>query len=186
MSRRSVSAFLHSLLENMLTQRDLSQRRARRTEQWLIRQKLNMHYVWWAIVSVINLGLLIACQSTESLPYFSGAFSIGNLLLATLIRNELILHGLYRLAVAVSQRIELGRYYINTSVHYIGGVHVSAAIWGIVWLLINILQHLNRWSHLILAATSWTLLVFLLCITLTSTPLFRYKFHNAFECLTKQ
>lgn len=170
-----------SALENMLTQRNSSYSGTGRAEQWLIRQKLNMHHVWWAIVSVVNLGLLITLQNAESLPYFSGAFSVGNLLLSTLIRNELILHGLYRLAVAVSKRITLGKYYTNASVHYIGGVHVACAAWGVVWLLINILHHLNHWNHPILAVTSWTLLILLLIITLTSTPSFRHRFHNIFE-----
>lgn len=162
-------------------QLSLPQLRTGRTEQWLIRQKLNMHQVWWVITSMINVVFLITSYRSELLPYISGTFSVGNLLLATLVRNELILHVLYRSAVTVSRMVPFGKYYINASVHYIGGIHAASASWGLAWLLLNVLQHLNHLHNPVLVTTSWTLLILLLSMILTALPAFRNRFHNTFE-----
>lgn len=43
-------------------------------------------------------------------------FSVGNILVAILVRNELVLHLLYRLAVWTSVRVNYGKYYLNSAV----------------------------------------------------------------------
>ncbi|KAM3096651.1 hypothetical protein ACKFKG_10370 [Phormidesmis sp. 146-35] len=162
-------------------QSSLSDARTRRTDQWLIRQQLEMYQFWWAIVSAMNVTLLIGFYSTNKLPYLSGTFGIANLLLATLVQNELVLHCLYRLAVAVSKRVPFGKYHINASVHHMKGVHAASASWGFVWFLIDVLQHLNDLNRVVLVTTSFPLLILLLSIIVTATPLFRHRFHNSFE-----
>lgn len=162
-------------------QPSLSYFKTGKTERWLIKQQLNMQYLWWAIVSIMNAALVIVFYRTELLSYFSGIFSVGNFLLAILIRNELILHLLYQLAVSVSKRIAIGKYYINASVHHLGAVHAASASWGFMWLLINELQHLNDLNRVVLVTTSFPLLILLLSIIVTATPLFRRRFHTVFE-----
>jgi NAD(P)H-flavin reductase len=100
------------------------------------------------------------------------------------------LHLLYRLAVWTSVKIVYGKYYLNSSVHYIGGVHASCATWGFLWLIVDVLQQWGNPSDLLSMATSSDpisiaissiLLTLLFIIILTAIPLFRHKFHDTFE-----
>lgn len=139
-----------------------------------------MSYLWWILISTINTTLFIAFYKTEFLPNLSSIFSVSNLFLETLIRNDLVLQGFYSLAVSVSKVATVGRYYINASVHHIGGIHAAAATWGFVWLLIDVLQHLNHSTRLVLFTTSFPLLFLWLSIILTALPFFRQRLCCAF------
>lgn len=150
-----------------------------------------MHAFWWILVSLVNISLLVTFYETIYLTDISTAiFSVSNILVAVLVRNELILHLLYRLAVWTSVKIVYGKYYLNSSVHYIGGVHASCATWGFLWLLVDVLQQLGNPSDPlsmstsndpISIATSSVLLTLLFIIILTAIPPLRHKFHDTFE-----
>ncbi|MDV2997274.1 MAG: hypothetical protein N4J56_006979 [Chroococcidiopsis sp. SAG 2025] len=116
--------------------------------------------------------------------------SVSNVLLAVLVRNELIVHLLYRLAVWTSVKIGHGKYYFNSGVHYIGSVHASCATWGLLWIIINEWQQLGNPSDLlsmsvssdpISIAISSILLTLLVIIILTAISPLRHKFHDTFE-----
>ncbi len=148
-----------------------------------------MHLFWWTFVSSVNILLLIIFYDTIYLTDTSTAiFSVSNILVAILVRNELVLHLLYRLAVWTSVKIVYGKYYINSSVHYIGGVHASCATWGFLWLFVDIFQQLGNpsdplsmavSSDPVSMATSSILLTLLFIIILTAIPPFRHKFHDS-------
>jgi predicted ferric reductase len=150
-----------------------------------------MHLFWWILVSSVNILFLVTFYDTIYLNEISTSiFSVGNILVAVLIRNELILHLLYRLAVWTSVKIVYGKYYFNSSVHYIGGVHASCATWGFLWLLVDQFQQLGNpsdplsivtESDPISIAISSILLTLLFIIILTASPPFRDKFHDTFE-----
>lgn len=162
-------------------QTSLARTKIGRTEQWLIKQKLNVSYLWWILISAINAALFITCYKTDLLPYRSDIFSVSNLLLATLVQNALVLPALYRSAVAVSKNVTFGKYYINVSVHRISSVHAAFASWGFIWLLIDVLQHLNDLNRPVLFTTSFPLLFLLLSLILTALPPFRQRFDRTFE-----
>lgn len=157
----------------------------------MLKQNFNMHIFWWILVSTVNILLLVVFYETIYLNDVSTAIlSVSNILVAVLVRNELILHLLYRLAVWTSVKIVHGKYYLNSSVHYIGGVHASCATWGFLWLIVDLLQQLGNPSDAlsmatpsdsISIATSSILLTILFIIILTATPPFRHKFHDTFE-----
>lgn len=150
-----------------------------------------MHLFWWILVSSVNILFLITFYDTIYLNDISTSiFSVGNILVAVLVRNELILHLLYRLAVWTSVKIVYGKYYLNSSVHYIGGVHASCATWGFLWLVVAQLQQLGNPSDPLSMATesdpisiaiSSILLTLLFIIILTAIPPLRHKFHDTFE-----
>ncbi|MBD2607039.1 hypothetical protein H6G81_21535 [Scytonema hofmannii FACHB-248] len=150
-----------------------------------------MHLFWWILVSSVNILFLVTFYDTIYLTDISTAiFSVSNILVAVIVRNELILHFLYRLAVWTSVKIVYGKYYFNSSVHYIGGIHASCATWGFIWLLVDQFQQLGNpsdplsiatESDPISIATSSILLTLLFIIILTATPPFRHKFHDTFE-----
>ena len=72
----------------------------RQLERWLMRQPLTMHQLWWVAVSAVNTAFVVLFCATTSPAHLSvTTLSLGNLLVATLIRNDSILHLLYRLAV---------------------------------------------------------------------------------------
>lgn len=97
----------------------------------MFKQNFNMHIFWWILVSLINILLLDIFYETIYLNDISTSIlSVGNILVAILVRNEVILHLLYRLAVWTSVKIVYGKYYLNSGVHNIGGVHASCATWG--------------------------------------------------------
>ncbi|MCP6759919.1 MAG: hypothetical protein NHB32_14400 [Fischerella sp. CENA71] len=157
----------------------------------MLKQNFNMHVFWWILVSSVNILFLDIFYQTIYLTDISTSiFSVGNILVAILVRNELILHLLYRLAVWTSVKIVYGKYYLNSGVHYIGGVHASCATWGFLWLIVDVLQQLGNPSDPlsmatvndpISIATSSILLTLLFIIILTASPPFRHKFHDTFE-----
>lgn len=143
---------------------------------------LNMHHFWWMVISIINILLLSSICITETWNQAPIAtLSIGNLFLAVLVRNELIVHLLYRLAVGISRIAPSGKYYINTAVHYIGGVHAAAATWSCFWLIIDLYRQLTTSNNLVLLTTGSWLAILLLGMILTAMPRFRERFHNSFE-----
>lgn len=157
----------------------------------MFKQNFNMHVFWWILVSLVNILLLVSFYQTIYLDDISTSiFIVSNILVAILVRNELILHLLYRLAVWTSVKIVYGKYYLNSGVHYIGGVHASCATWGFLWLIVDVLQQLGNpsdplsmatSSDPISMATSSILLTLLFIIILTAIPPFRDKFHDTFE-----
>lgn len=159
--------------------------------RFVLKQNFNMHIFWWFLVSLVNILLLMDFYQTMHLTDVSTAIvSVSNVLLAVLVRNELIVHILYRLAVWTSVKIIRGKYYFNSGVHYIGGVHASCATWGLLWIIINEWQQLGNPSDLlsmsvsgdpISIAISSILLTLLVIIILTAIPPFRHKFHDTFE-----
>lgn len=150
--------------------------------RFLTIHNLNMHHFWWVVISLVNILLLSSIYITETWNQAPiAALSIGNLLLAVLVRNELIVHLLYRLAVGISRIATSGKYYINTAVHYIGGVHAAAATWSCFWLSIDLYRQLTTSKNLLLLTTGSLLAILLLAIILTAIPPFRERFHNSFE-----
>ena len=150
--------------------------------RFLMIHNLNMHHFWWMVISIVNILLLSSIYITETWNQAPIAtFSIGNLFLAVLIRNELIVHLLYRLAVGISRIAPSGKYYINTAVHYIGGVHAAAATWSCFWLIIDLYRQLTTSNNLVLLITGYWLAILLLGMILTAMPPFRERFHNSFE-----
>lgn len=148
----------------------------------LLTKKMNMHHLWWVIISTINILLIVSIYITTNGNEFPNTtLSMGNLCLAVLVRNELILHFLYRLAVGISRILPYGKYYINTGVHYLGGVHASAATWSFIWLSVDLYQQLNNVNNLVMLTTASLLATLLLVIILTAMPPFRERFHNSFE-----
>lgn len=157
----------------------------------MVKQDFNMYVFWWTLVSLFNILLLVSFYETIHLTDISTAiFSVSNILVAVLVRNELILHLLYRLAVWTSVKISYGKYYLNSGVHYIGGIHASCATWGFIWTIVDVLQQLGNPSDPLSMATSSdplsiaissVLLVFLFIIILTAIPPLRHKFHDTFE-----
>jgi predicted ferric reductase len=155
------------------------------------KKSFDMHIFWWILVSLFNILLLFNFYQTIDFNDSSTSIiSVGNILIAILVRNELILHLLYRLAVWTSTKIVYGKYYFNSAVHYIGGVHASCATWGFLWLAIDVLQQLgNPVDPLSMAtsgdsisiAISTILLTLLFIIIITAIPPLRDKFHDTFE-----
>ena len=160
-------------------------------DEVMFKQDFNMYVFWWTLVSLFNILLLVSFYETIHFTDISTAiFSVSNILVAVLVRNELILHLLYRLAVWTSVKISYGKYYLNSGVHYIGGIHASCATWGFIWTIVDVLQQLGNpsdplsmptSSDPISIAISSVLLVFLFIIILTAIPPLRHKFHDTFE-----
>lgn len=150
-----------------------------------------MHTFWWLLISLFNLVLLNIFYQTIYLSDTTTAiFSVSNILIAVLVRNELILHLLYRLAVWTSVKIGYGKYYFNSSVHHIGGVHASCATWGLLWVIVDQWQQLGNPNNFISMtssqdpisiAISSILLTLLVIIVITALPSVRDKFHDTFE-----
>ena len=156
-----------------------------------LKSKVNMHAFWWVIVSSVNILLLtIVYRAAYFTSVSTAIFSVSNIFVAVLIRNELVLHFLYCLAVSASKGSNRGRYYLNSSVHYIGGVHAACATWGVLWLLFDGFNQLgNPLDPLSMAAASDAISIavtsmlgtLLVIILLTAMPSFRERFHDVFE-----
>ncbi|CAE6395245.1 unnamed protein product [Rhizoctonia solani] len=151
---------------------------------WLV-SMIWAHQIWWIIAGVINIPFLLYVSkhstSTARTNYIAQA-SLINLTITVLVRNELLLAGLYW---AFSQ-IPFRRFYAHRMLHSIGGLHVGCAFGTFIWIMFYTVEVWRSASFdspldigLLVTATILPLGITII-ITFALRPL-RERFHNIWE-----
>jgi len=136
------------------------------------------HYYWilGTLLNIVALTLVIVFKVTQ----YAAAFSVFNILVGVLVRNELLLNVLYRLAI----RSCCFKFYINRAVQTIGGAHVICSIFAVVWLCVDI--GFNSSTTLFVypfvqGVTEAIILCMLVIMIVLALPPVRTYLHNVFE-----
>ncbi|SMC76389.1 membrane protein [Lentzea albidocapillata] len=100
-----------------------------------------------------------------------------NVALAALVRQQLVINLLFRLATSAPKHWPLRVRWTLGKVYHFGGLHVGAAVCAVVWFL-----PLATTAHGALPITlSWTIFALLVVMTVLALPRLRARHHDLFE-----
>jgi hypothetical protein len=106
------------------------------------------------------------------------ALVVANLTLAALIRQQLVINLLFRLATSAPKHWPLKIRWTLGKVYHFGGIHVGAAICATAWFLV--LAVTTTGPPFVLALT-WTIMALLAALVVLALPRLRAKHHDLFE-----
>lgn len=143
----------------------------------------------FSIIWLLNIGVLVAVILTKANPEWLGIITAANLVLAVLIRQEVVINILYTVACSVPTSFPLWIRSRCAEIYHLGGIHSGAAICATAWLLISTLRstavEVTRSAHdgydLAVLVLSWILCVLCCAMVGFAYPTFRKKYHNRFE-----
>ncbi|OAG00072.1 uncharacterized protein CC84DRAFT_1231486 [Paraphaeosphaeria sporulosa] len=141
-------------------------------------------FTFLVLLNLIGLYIILH-QTIVSLDTLATAAST-NILIAILVRQDLFINGIFRLAWIVPWRVPLAvRRWIARCYCY-GGIHSGAAMVGMVWWIgysiVLTTQMVKQGLYSVqLLMTTWTILATLALIIVFALPGFRRTHHNIFE-----
>lgn len=146
-----------------------------------------------ALVLLVNLGVLGFGLTPPG--WLDGSISLhtlsnlvlANFSLAILIRQQLVINLLFKLATSAPTHWPLSIRWILGKVYHFGGLHVGGAIAGTLWFVAYVASltvHLAQGRvgvSLATAATAYGLVLVLVLMVGMALPAFRARHHNQFE-----
>ncbi|CAE6450915.1 unnamed protein product [Rhizoctonia solani] len=143
------------------------------------------HQIWWIIAGAVNIPFfLYVSQHSPSIARtnFIAQASLVNLTITVLVRNELLLAGLYW----AFSKIPFRRFYAHRMLHSIGGLHVGCAFGTFIWIIFYTVEvgrstSLNSSLDIALLITSIILPVGITVIIIFALRPLRERFHDAWE-----
>ncbi|MDX3195363.1 hypothetical protein PV458_43780 [Streptomyces sp. MN03-5084-2B] len=106
---------------------------------------------------------------------------LGNLALAVLIRQQLVINLLFRLATAAPVRRSLRLRWTLGKVYHFGGLHVGGTVCATGWFLVLTGVLTARGGPAALLLTSWAIAVVLVVVVVLALPGVRARRHDLFE-----
>ncbi|WP_410643180.1 hypothetical protein [Amycolatopsis sp. lyj-346] len=106
---------------------------------------------------------------------------LGNLALAVLIRQQLVINLLFRLATAAPVRRSLRLRWTLGKVYHFGGLHVGGTLCATGWFLVLTGVLTARGGPAALLLTTWAIAVVLAVVVVLALPRVRARRHNLFE-----
>jgi hypothetical protein len=147
------------------------------------------HQIWWVIAIIINLpGLVfafhhLATKTENDLQETFAYIAIANLTATIVVRNELLLAGLYY----SFNYIPFWKFQFHRMLHSIGGLHVGAGIATFVWIMVYMSNMYTR-SPFPITLQEWVLFfsvgilaVCLFIMIVTALRPIRERYHNLWE-----
>ncbi|CAE6439562.1 unnamed protein product [Rhizoctonia solani] len=143
------------------------------------------HQLWWIIAGAINVPFFFYASThspSAARTNFIAQASLVNLTVTVLVRNELLLAGLYW----AFSKIPFRRFYAHRMLHSIGGLHVGCAFGTFIWIIFYTMEvgrstSLDSSVDIALLITSIILPVGITVIILFALRPLRERFHNAWE-----
>lgn len=157
--------------------------------RWLHLRLFSHYNRLFALVCVLNVcaALLIAgdplAWSGTSMKLLSPpGLVVLNIVVAVLMRQSLVINGLFRLATRAPLRWPLAVRRELAKVYHFGGLHTGSATAALAWLLLTVVLMLRTPGTPTAALASATALLLLWTgMALTALPPVRRKMHNLFE-----
>ncbi|MGW3965275.1 hypothetical protein ACWED2_36040 [Amycolatopsis sp. NPDC005003] len=106
---------------------------------------------------------------------------LGNLALAVLIRQQLVINLLFRLATAAPVRRSLRLRWTLGKVYHFGGLHVGGTLCATGWFLVLTGVLTARGGPTALLVTTWAIAVVLAVVVVLALPPVRARRHDLFE-----
>ena len=148
---------------------------------------INLYRVFFVLSLAVNI-VFVCLAATNKIPYVTqrkAAFALGNIMASVMIRNEVVLFGLYWLVVRLfSEWPPLWfRDFLTSSLLQIGGFHSGLAMASLMWIvyvIITLGQHAAFTQTGVIVIAS-VLGAFIAISILAAFPLVRFFHHNVFE-----
>ncbi|KAF8674235.1 nitric oxide dioxygenase [Rhizoctonia solani] len=156
----------------------------RQSPYWLFTM-IWAHQIWWIITALCNIPVYLRLAALPSGPErlsLVADASLINLTIVVLVRNELLLAGLYWSFNYVPFR----RFYFHRMIHSIGGLHVGCAFATFLWIIFYVVElgkntPFNTPLNIAMFITALILpLGIAVIITFALRPL-RERYHNIWE-----
>ncbi|KAJ6611278.1 hypothetical protein B0H10DRAFT_1809850 [Mycena sp. CBHHK59/15] len=169
-------------------------KRKRKISRWIQFQLwFNTYRKFYTLTVTLNfIGLVLAATGKWQYPrQYTGAFVLGNLQAAILVRNELFGRFLYLVVNTLFAKASFChpwpplwfRLACTSTLQHLGGIHSGCATSGAVWLLFRIVLIIVDYQHFpasIITAGAVTNFAVLISI-LSALPWVRESHHNCFE-----
>ncbi|MEQ0561085.1 hypothetical protein ABJI51_18530 [Amycolatopsis sp. NEAU-NG30] len=130
--------------------------------------------------AVVLLNAVVAVMAGPDLDVLTGLV-LGNLTLAVLIRQQLVINLLFRLATAASLRRSLRWRWTLGKVYHFGGLHVGGAVCATAWFLVLTGTLTVRGAPAPLILVSWVIAGVLAVMVAAALPRVRARRHDLFE-----
>ncbi|KAH7370154.1 hypothetical protein BKA65DRAFT_561649 [Rhexocercosporidium sp. MPI-PUGE-AT-0058] len=166
----------------------ITPRKPNKESRWIRCQLwFNTYRKFFTFVTLLNLAGIIMV-SLGRFPYaenHTGAFVLGNLLTAVLMRNELFLRAIY--VVSIYGLRSWAPIWLKLSVtsvlQHVGGIHSGCALSGAAWLVYKVVDIVRHRSvqHRTVLATGILTNVLVIISVLSAFPWIRNYHHNVFE-----
>lgn len=148
------------------------------------RLRYHAWYLWWIISFTYNVAVLSLVLSNHLTNKANSIMVAVNILITVLIRNEPFLHLLYYLVVKGSREMRNSSFkrVIHRMLHMNGDLHVSSAIWAVVWLSLYLYYSVHNIDSRSITLISAVILMLLIMI-MSAQRYVRHRCHNIFELI---
>ncbi|KIK09279.1 hypothetical protein K443DRAFT_127733 [Laccaria amethystina LaAM-08-1] len=176
------------LKDTLVTVKIPRKRIVKRASRWIRFQLwFNTYRKFFTTVLTFNVfGLILAATGVWSYPRdYTGAFILGNLYIAILVRNELFGRFLYLFVnMLFAKWSPLGfRLACTSALQHLGGIHSGCAISGFIWFVFRVvilfINHSNIDDAIIAMGVVTNVVIGLSIIS--AFPWVRNRHHNVFE-----
>ncbi|KAJ1300378.1 hypothetical protein OPQ81_005197 [Rhizoctonia solani] len=151
---------------------------------WLV-SMIWAHQIWWIIAGVINIPFFLYVSKlspSAARTNYTAQASLVNLTITVLVRNELLLTGLYW----AFSKVPFRRFYAHRMLHSIGGLHVGCAFGTFGWIIFYTIEVARSASidsplDIALLITAIILPLGIAVIIVFALRPLRERFHNIWE-----
>ncbi|KJZ72362.1 hypothetical protein HIM_08288 [Hirsutella minnesotensis 3608] len=185
--RPQTSSTLRSSLTLDLTQ-ELPAKKLPKPARGLRYRILIIYRLLFSLVGLLNVGALVAVVLLPLGAEWLGTLTAANLVLAVLIRQDLVINTLYTIFCSLPKAAPLWLRTSCAKIYHLGGVHSSAGVCATLWLIsstvastISYIQRRNVTDTMASLTVSWLLCILLSAMVLSAYPSFRKHYHNVFE-----
>ncbi|KAF4959947.1 hypothetical protein FGADI_1450 [Fusarium gaditjirri] len=144
----------------------------------------------FSLTGGLNLAALICVIALQLNSEWLGIITAINLVMAVLVRQDMVINILYTIFCSVPKHLPLGIRKRCAKIYHLGGVHSGAGVCATAWLVISTVREticnagfceghaIGSWGTQVV---SWVLCGLLCSMVATAWPSFRKQYHNFFE-----
>ncbi|KJZ71378.1 hypothetical protein HIM_09219 [Hirsutella minnesotensis 3608] len=170
---------------------DLPNKRLPQPLRGLRHRILIVYRTLFSLVGLLNIGALISIVTLKPGPEWLATLTAANLVMAVLIRQDIVINSLYSLVCSMPLCAPLWMRRRCAKIYHLGGVHSGAGVCAASWLLALTIRSTVAYvkdtgvaaDSLATLIVSWLLSVLCCVIVGFAWPSFRKKYHNLFERL---
>ena len=157
--------------------------------RWLHLRCFSHYHRLFALACVLNISVAaliagdpLAGSGTSGMLLSPPGLAVLNIVVAVLMRQSLVINGLFRLATSAPLRWPLAVRRELAKVYHFGGLHTGCATAALAWLLLTVLlmRHAPGTPPAALVSAT-TLLALWTAMALTALPPLRRRLHDVFE-----
>ena len=167
---------------------DIPDKRQSQPLRGLLYRVFLIYRLLFSFVGVVNVGVLIVILTTKSSMQWLATAAAANLVMAILIRQDVVINVLYAVFCSAPKSMPLWIRSRCARIYHLGGVHSGAGVCGTAWIIgltvqasVSRVNEIEQTQSLATLVLSWLLCSLCCAMICSAWPAFRKKYHNAFE-----